>query len=161
MAPTRRELLAATGASIAATGCLGGGTGGGGDGGGGSATVQVRGHPDYGDILVDAEGMTLYVFDADTQGAAESACTGGCLDAWPPLTVDGEPTAGGGVTAPLSTFERGDGGSQVAADGWPLYYFASDETPGDAKGQAASDVWWVVAPDGAKITAAQDSGRSY
>lgn len=154
MAPTRRELLGAAATSLAIAGCLGGGTGSGGDGE--PSTVAVRNHDEFGDILVDGDGMTLYRFDADSQGAGESACTGDCAGAWPPLTVDGEPTAGNGVSASLSTFERGDGSTQVAIDGWPLYYYASDGSPGDTMGQGVSDVWWVVGPDGAKITAAKE-----
>ena len=116
-----------------------------------SATVQVRSHPDLGDILVDAEGMTLYMFDQDTQGEGASTCSGGCADAWPPLTVDETPTAGGDVTAELTTFERADGSMHVAANGWPLYYFARDESAGDANGQGANDVWWVLRPDGSPV----------
>ncbi|MFD1644520.1 COG4315 family predicted lipoprotein [Haloarchaeobius litoreus] len=119
--------------------------------GGGDATVQVRSHPDLGDILVDSEGLTLYMFDSDEQGSGASTCSGGCADAWPPLTVDGDPTAGDGVSAELTTFEREDGSTQVAANGWPLYYYASDTAPGDATGQAANDVWWVLAPDGSPV----------
>ncbi|MFC7215327.1 hypothetical protein ACFQO4_14715 [Saliphagus sp. GCM10025334] len=113
-------------------------------------TVRVRSHPDHGDILVGPEGLTLYNFDQDTQDEMASTCYDGCAEAWPPLTVegDGEPTAGDGVSATLTTFERDDGTMQVAADGWPLYYFASDEEPGDANGQGVNDVWWVLAPDG-------------
>jgi len=59
---------------------------------------------------------------------------------------------GDGVSAELTTFEREDGSTQVAADGWPLYYFAPDEAPGDAKGQGVNDVWWVLAPDGTPVT---------
>lgn len=153
---TRRAVLAATGASLATAGCLGGGDASGGGDGSTDATVNVRSHADFGDILVDAAGMTLYRFDADTKGSGESACTGGCLDAWPPLTADGEPTAGAGVSASLTTFDRGDGTSQVAAAGWPLYSYSSDGSPGDAKGQGVNDAWWVVGPDGTKITEAKD-----
>ena len=110
--------------------------------------MQVRSHPDLGDVLVDADGMTLYMFDQDTNGEAASTCTGGCAESWPLLTVDGDPTAGDEVSAALTTFERDDGSTQVAAAGWPLYYFASDEAPGDANGQGVNDVWWVLAPDG-------------
>jgi predicted lipoprotein with Yx(FWY)xxD motif len=164
MAPTRRELLGAAGASLALAGCLGGIEGGsGGNDQTGTGTVQVRSHDDFGDILVDADGMTLYRFDADEAGSAASACHDDCADAWPPLTVSGDPTAGSGVSASLSTFDRDDGSTQVTADGWPLYYFASDGSPGDVAGQGLNEVWWVVAPDGSKITAAadDDSGRTY
>ncbi|QIO23557.1 plastocyanin [Haloarcula sp. JP-L23] len=116
--------------------------------------VQVREHPEHGDILVDSEGMTLYMFDKDSQGAGESACTGDCAGAWPPLTVDGKPTAGDNVTAELGTLDRETGETQVTANGWPLYYFVKDEQPGDANGQGVQgfgDAWWILQPDGTPI----------
>lgn len=118
-----------------------------------AATVSVSSHPDLGEILVGPDGMTLYNFDQDTQGEPESACYDDCEESWPPLTVeeDEEPTAGEGVTAELTTFEREDGTMQVAADGWPLYNFTPDEEPGDAEGQGANDVWWVLRPDGSLV----------
>ncbi|USZ73313.1 COG4315 family predicted lipoprotein [Natronosalvus halobius] len=119
--------------------------------GGSGATVRVRSHPDLGDILVGPEGLTLYNFDQDTQDEMASTCYEGCAEAWPPLTVEGEPTTGDGVSATLTTFERDDGETQVATDGWPLYYFASDEEPGDVNGQGVNDVWWVLAPDGTPV----------
>lgn len=112
------------------------------------AMVRVRSHPDLGEILAGPEGRTLYMFDRDTRGEGASACSDGCLEAWPPLTVDGEPTAGEGVTAELTTFERDGGETQVAAGGWPLYYYADDTDPGDVNGQGAGDVWWVLGPGG-------------
>jgi len=114
-----------------------------------SATVRVHEHPDLGEILVGPDGRTLYMFDRDTRGSGSSTCSGDCAGAWPPLTVDGDPIAGDGVTATLTTFEREGGGTQVAANGWPLYYFADDGTAGDANGQGAGDVWWVLGPGGA------------
>jgi predicted lipoprotein with Yx(FWY)xxD motif len=116
-----------------------------------SATVVVRSHEEIGEILVDAEGMTLYMFDQDTQGEGASTCSGDCADAWPPLTTDGSATGGDNVTAEVGTFERSDGEVQVAANGWPLYYFAADESPGDMEGQGVNDVWWVLTPDGMPV----------
>lgn len=113
------------------------------------ATVQVRTHDDYGDHLVDADGMTLYLFTQDEDG--ESACYGGCADNWPPLLAD-DPTAGDEVTAELGTTERDDGSLQVTAAEWPLYYFAGDSAPGDTSGQGLNDVWYLLAPDGSMIT---------
>lgn len=114
-------------------------------------TVQTRSHPDLGEILVDLEEMTLYMFDQDTQGTGESTCGEGCASSWPPLTVDGDPAAGDEVTADLSTFEREDGSLQVAANGWPLYSFANDEEPGDTNGQGIDSVRWVLRLDGTPI----------
>jgi plastocyanin len=112
------------------------------------ATVRVRDHPDLGEILVGPDGRTLYMFDRDARGDGSSSCSGDCAGAWPPLTVEEEPTAGDGVTADLTTFEREDGTTQVAAAGWPLYYFADDGEPGEANGQGAGGVWWVLGPGG-------------
>lgn len=119
--------------------------------GGGSATVQVRDHPDLGDVLVGPGELTLYMFDQDERSSGASNCSGGCVDAWPPLTVDDGTVAGDGVDAELTTFERSDGPTQVAANGWPLYYYAGDDAPGDATGQGNNDVWWVLDPDGAPV----------
>jgi predicted lipoprotein with Yx(FWY)xxD motif len=96
-----------------------------------------------GDILVDGDGRTLYLFLNDDQG--ESTCYDACASNWPPLT--GEATAGTGVDGTLlGTTERTDGSIQVTYDARPLYYFAGDTSPGDTAGQGINDVWFVVSP---------------
>ena len=46
-----------------------------------------------------------------------------CAVNWPPLIVEGKPTAGEGVNADLlGTVERTDGTMQATYNGWPLYY---------------------------------------
>jgi predicted lipoprotein with Yx(FWY)xxD motif len=115
-----------------------------------------------GEHLVDGEGMTLYLFTEDSEG--ESVCTDDCLENWPALTVDGEPTWDDGVEGSLvGTIEREDDGStQVTYDGLPLYTFAPDEAPGDVNGQGSGDVWYVVSPSGEAITeAVESSGPAY
>lgn len=105
---------------------------------------------DLGEVLVDAEGNTLYMFDQDSGGT--SSCEGGCAEQWPPLETDGEPTAGEGADAGLlGTTDRSDGTAQVTYDGLPLYTYAPDSGPGDTTGQGVGGVWWVVAPDGEPI----------
>jgi predicted lipoprotein with Yx(FWY)xxD motif len=103
-----------------------------------------------GSIVVDAAGMTVYYYDADTAGSGVSTCSGGCLAAWP--AVHGE----AGVTVEGITAEVGstgtDGQPQLTLNGLPLYYYRDDAAPGDVTGQALGGVWWVVAPDGSKIT---------
>lgn len=155
----RRTLLTAlsAGATAALTGCTSDPSGGqettteptmAGDT---DATVHARSTDEYGDILADSGGMSLYLFDQDEGG--ESTCYDDCAQNWPPLTVDGDPTAGDAVSADLSTTERDDGSTQVTAAGWPLYYFAGDEEPGDTNGQGAGDVWWLLTPDGERAAA--------
>ena len=74
-----------------------------------------------GEILTDSNGMTLYIFDRDTEGV--SNCSGGCLNAWPPLIVDEAPTAATGVTADIGTITLADGTMQVTVNGFPAYGF--------------------------------------
>jgi len=123
-----------------------------------TGTVQVA-DSDLGSILVDADGMTLYLFEADTDGS--STCYDECADAWPAL-IDGAPTAGEGADdSLLGTTERDDGEVQVTYDGQPIYYFASDKKPGDTEGQGVGDVWYVVDPAGGAITEKARTGPGY
>ena len=116
---------------------------------GGAVTVMVA-ESDFGPILVDAEGRTLYMFKPDTAG--DSTCYEDCEANWPPLTVTGDITVGEGLdAATFTTTERTDGSLQVKAGSWPLYYFANDAAPGDVNGQGQGDVWYVVSPTGEPI----------
>ena len=117
----------------------------------GDETVGTLGVSDteLGEILVDGEGMTVYLFDEDQQGA--STCYDGCAEAWPPL--DGPVEAGEGVDATLiGAVERDDGSVQATYDDWPLYHFASDEAPGDVTGEGVGGDWWVVTADGQRLS---------
>jgi predicted lipoprotein with Yx(FWY)xxD motif len=96
---------------------------------------MVSGH---GAVLVaGSNGMTLYQFDKDTPGSGTSACVGGCISTWPPLTVPTgtSPTAAAGLTGKWATIMRTDGkGTQVTFNGLPLYFYSMDSKPGDANG---------------------------
>ncbi|MEE8151708.1 MAG: hypothetical protein V3T26_07070 [candidate division NC10 bacterium] len=95
-----------------------------------------------GTFLVDANGMTLYIFDNDKE-PGKSTCSGGCVRAWPPYAPKaGDPKP----DASLSIITRDDGSKQYAYKGKPLYYFTRDKQPGDTTGQGAGDRWWVVKP---------------
>lgn len=109
--------------------------------------VEV-GETDAGPSLVGPDGRTLYVFTQDTDGT--STCYDDCAAAWPPLEVpDGASVQpGDGVTGELGITERDDGTSQVTYQGMPVYYFASDEEPGDAAGHGVNDVWFIASPEG-------------
>ena len=116
-----------------------------------AATVMTA-SSDLGTILVDGKGMTLYLFTKDTQGSGKSTCEGECLAAWPPLV--GEPQAGEGTDqALLATITRSDGTMQATYNGWPLYYWAQDNAPGDTTGQGVNKVWWVLDANGDAIGA--------
>jgi predicted lipoprotein with Yx(FWY)xxD motif len=118
----------------------------------GDATVNVSESADFGSILVDGEGMSLYLFTNDTQNSGTSTCTGECLVEWPALTTEGDPVAGEGVDATLlGTITRDDGSTQVTYNGWPLYYFHEDAAAGDTNGQGLGGVWFLVSPEGEAI----------
>lgn len=118
------------------------------DEGGSSVTLDTA-STDLGDVLVDGDGMTLYMFDNDSEG--ESACVDDCATTWPPVTGQAQ-VAGEVDEGMVGTITRPDGSTQVTYGGFPLYRYAADEEPGDVNGQGVGDVWWVVGPDGSRIT---------
>jgi predicted lipoprotein with Yx(FWY)xxD motif len=111
-----------------------------------------------GKIVVDGTGRTLYVFDRDTVSPPKSNCDGDCAARWPPvLAGSGTPQLDGVDASAVGTVTRTDGRKQLTLGGMPLYQFADDSKAGDVKGQGVGGIWWVVGPDGKKITATQDS----
>lgn len=123
-----------------------------------AVTIQVAEDETYGKYLVDGEGRSLYVFSEDAKDT--STCTEQCAENWPPLTIEGEPTAGEGVAGSLlGTIKRQDGQSQVTYSGLPLYYFVEDENPGDTNGQgfeAFEGVFSLVSPYGVAVQAPEE-----
>ena len=106
------------------------------------ATVTVKGKAEK--ILVDSNGMTLYVQEKDKPG--KPACTGACLQAWPPLKASGAITVGPGLTASkYTTVTASDGTKQVAVNGFPLYLWMNDTKPGQATGQDVGGFYVVLA----------------
>ena len=121
--------------------------------GSGGAAVDLRTAGGLGKILVDKNGMTLYLFEKDK--GPSSTCSGACASAWPPLTTSGKPTAGTGVAAgKLGTTKRGDGTTEVTYNGHPLYFYAGDASPGQTTGQALNQFgaeWYVLGASGNKV----------
>ncbi len=108
----------------------------------GVASVGSHGH-----VLVDRSGRTLYRYTPD--GTGKSTCTGGCASVWPPVTVP----SGTAVTGPsaigtgvLGTIPGPGGTRQVTFKGMPLYTYTGDTAAGQANGQGAGGVWFVVSP---------------
>jgi predicted lipoprotein with Yx(FWY)xxD motif len=88
-------------------------------------------------ILVNRKGMTLYSLSVEHKG--HFICTDmTCLSLWKPLTIAKGAAASG--VAHLTVVMRPDGRRQVAYRGGPLYTFAEDKRPGDAKGNGFRDV---------------------
>jgi predicted lipoprotein with Yx(FWY)xxD motif len=101
-------------------------------------------------VLVDGNGMTLYVWDKDTT-PGKASCTGVCAQAWPAVYVTGTPTYGTGLSAAMfSTVTGPNGQKQLAVNGKPLYTWAADKKAGDATGQGVNG-FYVVAANGQKV----------
>lgn len=95
-----------------------------------------------GPVLADSKGFTLYWYSKDTM--MTSACTGGCAQAWPPLTGTGMAAMGVHLTGKLGTIGRAGGVKQVTYKGHPLYVYAGDTEPGQIKGNGLGGVWHVM-----------------
>ena len=127
----------------------------------GTTPVDVlAGESSLGSILTGPDGRTLYGFTNDVD--AISTCYGTCADAWPPVIVSDDWTAGPGLDFGIfATTVREDGQTQLVAGQWPLYYFAGDAAPGDLTGQGSGNVWFAVDTDGGLIKdVAEDSETS-
>jgi predicted lipoprotein with Yx(FWY)xxD motif len=110
------------------------------------ATPVALADSPLGSILVDGQGMTVYVFMKDT--ATTSACTESCAQAWPAVT-GGSVTPGAGLDAgDFTTITSAAGTPQVVFYGHPLYTYAGDNAAGDTLGQGIGGIWFVVDPDG-------------
>lgn len=102
-------------------------------------------------VLTNAKGFTLYSFAPDT--STKSNCNGACAQFWPP--VKGPATASG-VKGTFGTIKRSDGSTQATFDGHPLYTFAADTAPGQAKGNGLNEeggVWHEITTSGAAAPA--------
>ena len=97
-----------------------------------------------GSILTAQGGMTLYLFTKDEPNV--SNCYDKCAAAWPPLLSEALPNLPEGVPGKLSLVKRKDGASQLAYNGWPLYFWVQDKKAGDTTGQKVGKVWYAVNP---------------
>jgi predicted lipoprotein with Yx(FWY)xxD motif len=150
-------LLAPVALALVVAGCGGGsGNASGGDAAatkaGSGATLRLAALQP-GKALVDAQGRTLYLFEADK--GDKSTCNGACASIWPPATISGKATGGPGLTAAeVGTTRRSDGKEQLTYNGHPLYRYVADGSPGDTSGQGIDQFgaeWYVVNAHGAKI----------
>jgi predicted lipoprotein with Yx(FWY)xxD motif len=118
--------------------------------------LSTRTDAEEGTYLVDSNGMSLYLFLADTQGkdgtAPKVTCEGECLEHWPPLVIEAAPVGDDTIDESLlGTIERSDGLLHVTYNGWPLYYYHEDMAAGDIKGHDIEEFgaeWYLIGPDG-------------
>lgn len=115
--------------------------------------MRLERSADFGEILTDRSGMTLYLLTGESRGHLE--CTKGCLGIWPPLLASGRPSAGTGVRAGLlGTIARGRT-RQITYGGHPLYLYIGDTSRGQVNGEGIKSfggVWYAVASSGRAVT---------
>jgi predicted lipoprotein with Yx(FWY)xxD motif len=109
-----------------------------------TATSSVDGKAET--ILVNAKGLPLYYYQADT--AKKSMVSGELLRLWPPL-ISAKPTATG-TQGKLAALRDND--LQVSYNGHFLYTFV-DDAPGHVTGQGVSN-FFVATPGLKTITVA-------
>ena len=114
-----------------------------------------------GSVLTNVQGFTVYWFAKDT--ATNSACSGACAAAWPP--VIGMPRAASGfkLTGKLGEIKRADGSMQATYDGHPLYLFAGDSKPGQVNGNAINGfgaLWYAIKIGASTTASTTGSGNS-
>jgi predicted lipoprotein with Yx(FWY)xxD motif len=110
-----------------------------------AAAVLKIDQTSLGSVLSNAQGFTVYWFAKDT--TTNSACSGACAAAWPP--VIGMPQAASGIklTGKLGEIRRSDGSMQATYNGHPLYLFAGDSKPGQTNGNAVDGFgapWYAI-----------------
>ncbi|MFF3457092.1 SCO0930 family lipoprotein [Streptomyces sp. NPDC002730] len=105
---------------------------------------------ELGKVVTDSAGFTLYRFDKDTASPPKSNCEAECAKAWPAVSAGGASAAPGTDASLIGEVTRADGSKQLTIGGWPMYRYAKDAKPGDAKGQGVGGTWFASAPDGKK-----------
>jgi predicted lipoprotein with Yx(FWY)xxD motif len=108
-----------------------------------------------GTVLATSHGMTLYYYTKDTPGSGKSSCTGDCASAWPPLTGSAQAPAGVKLPGPIGSITRAGGIHQVTINGYPIYTYAADKSPGQVTGNGAGGVWHVI-----KLSASASAGTT-
>ena len=127
---------------------------------GSSKSVVSTGHTSLGTVLVNAKGLTLYLFEGDT--SKHLGCNGTCLKAWFPVTGDRQRVRLGARPPNWAPMKRGSG-TQVTYGGHPLYTFVGDTKSGQVNGQGLKlngNLWYVVGPSGTAMTASSKSSSS-
>lgn len=93
-------------------------------------------------VLVDAAGMSLYIFTPDKPDL--STCKGNCLKAWPAVILTPEEIEKVKGSKTFGVITRDDGAKQLTLDHRPLYYYVGDEVAGDRTGQGVGGVWFLL-----------------
>lgn len=118
-----------------------------------AATLALSAQGAHGAHLTDSAGMALYHLEGDRDG---SKCTGECVQAWPPVLMQGtQPSGAAGLQGGMiATIARPDRTQQVTYNGMPLYRYAADGGAGATNGHGVKDkfgTWHLVSAQGTPL----------
>jgi predicted lipoprotein with Yx(FWY)xxD motif len=117
----------------------------------GSEAMISTATTDLGEVVVDSEGYTLYLF---TVSEDEGACADQCAQSWPPVVyIEGATASGSADVALIGSAPNGDA-EQLTYNGHRLYRFSGDTAPGETNGHGVGDVWFAVDAAGEALPAA-------
>jgi predicted lipoprotein with Yx(FWY)xxD motif len=120
--------------------------------------VDIRKLQDGTLYMTDGKGMALYLFTTDVFDL--SSCQGKCLEFWPIFNSDADLLLDNSLKADdFGVFTRKEGPKQLTYKGWPLYYFANDKNPGDAKGESVKN-WYLMKQPFYTITIGTDTDQT-
>lgn len=122
-------------------------------------TVSTAAVAGFGTVLVNGDGRTLYLLTSEKGGQLTCTDANGCTKIWPDTELPSGVTAakaGSGIqTSLLGTVKDAAGSLYVTYGGYPLYTFAPDSAPGDAKGEGITSfggTWYVINASGQPVT---------
>lgn len=126
----------------------------------GASVVLKVGPSSLGKIVVNGKGMSAYFFDLDKANSGVSVCSGECAANWPAITSATAKPSVSGIKGKVGTIAVKGGEHQVTINGRPIYTFAFDTKPGQAMGQGAQGVWYVISPTGNEIKVLKLASKS-
>ncbi len=109
----------------------------------GGAVLKIE-RTSAGTVLASVRGLTLYYYSKDRPGSGKSACSAACIAAWPALAYPVRAPAGAHLPGKIGYIVRPSGFRQVTINGYPIYKYAGDKAPGQAKGNGIGRVWHVI-----------------
>lgn len=110
----------------------------------------VSTNTEFGPVLTDGDGHSLYLLITDRRG--DPTCIEECTGLWAPAEFAEGLEVAAGIDAELvGSVTRPDGLVQLTFNDWPLYRYRGDAEPGDIEGHGQLNVWFAIGVDGEAV----------
>jgi predicted lipoprotein with Yx(FWY)xxD motif len=110
-------------------------------------TVNFAYKSGIGFYLTNATGYTLYFRSTDTPGSGNTTCTTStCEKNWPVFYTSTLKLPPGLNATDFNTIAAYNSTKIVTYDGYPLFYWISDTTPGSTTGQGVGNFYVCTVP---------------